>query len=493
MSSNLRHLFALFLLLTLANCSRPTEPPTATRPNILLITIDTLRADRLSSYGHYRQTSPNLDRLAAAGVRFDRAAVQWPKTGPSFASMFTSTYPKDNGVVLHVGIPVPDDLPVLAEELQQLGYATRAVVANGALATEFGFGRGFERYVESWLNPLPASDAADPNRIDPNGATRVTDLALELVAELAAEGRAAGTEGRPYFLWVHYLDPHFPYAPPPAYRDRFQNDEHWDGTRKVDITTASTTRQMTGIGYKQVLDGRDELDFYTARYDAEIAYADAEVGRLLNGIAEAGLDQETVTVVSSDHGESLGEHHFYFDHGRFAFQTCVRVPLIFHFPDTLEPRVDPEPVELLDLSPTLLDLAGASFAQGSWSQGHSLVERLRNGPGDSTYLAFTEAGHSPKRRWQRAVQNQRFKLVLAPGEKASMWLPGKQLTLYDLQEDPGETEDAGPRHPEVRAELESTLRRWLQTAPRGLVEEREQDQQMDPETLQQLRALGYLD
>ncbi|MEO7794401.1 MAG: sulfatase, partial [Thermoanaerobaculia bacterium] len=275
-------------------------------PNILLITVDTLRADHLSSWGYARATSPNIDRLASAGLRFDQAQTQWPKTGPSFTSIFTSTYPKDNGIVRQIGIPVPCTFTMLAEALQRAGYGTHAVVANGAVGREFYFDQGFETFFESWKLPPPGDDA------DPNGAENVTRLAL------AAAGRM--DPAKPWFLWVHYLDPHAPYTPPVDYEERFQNDAHFDGTAQVPVSSKHK-QELAGIGKGQVIHGEKRLAFYVARYDAEISYVDHEIGRLLAEMEKQKLLGDTLTAFTADHGESLGDHGYYFNHGRFGFQT----------------------------------------------------------------------------------------------------------------------------------------------------------------------------
>lgn len=447
----------------------------------MLLTIDTLRADHLSAYGYPRQTSPNLDRLAAEGVLFERAAVQWPKTGPSFASMLTATYPRDNGIVRRVGVPVPAEMRLLAEELNDAGYATYAVVANGAVASEFGFDQGFEHFIEAWLT-TPLLEGLDPTQ-----AGQVTQLAVDLMQE----HHAGPEDPRPYFLWVHYLDPHFPYEPPQAYRDRFQDDEHFDGSVKIDVDPNRPMRQMVGIGADQVLDDREDLGFYIARYDAEIAYADAEIGQLIDHLESVGSRHDTLTVISSDHGESLGDHYYYFDHGRFAYQTCLRVPFIVHYPEHLVPRVDPEPVELLHLMPTLLEIAGVELEDGAWEQGSSLLPRLLSGPGEKASLAFSEAGTAINDNWQKSVQDRRFKLVLAPAGQASKWYPGKRVTLYDLESDPDETRDASADHPQARERLSLELRQWLRSTNSKDIGQRPEEQ-MDPTTRRQLEALGYL-
>ncbi|MEL7060493.1 MAG: sulfatase [Acidobacteriota bacterium] len=491
--------------------SSPALPGPA---NIFLLTIDTLRADRLSSYGYVRNTSPNLDRLAAEGVRFDRPAVQWPKTGPSFASIFTSTYPSQNNIVRHVGIELPCEFRMLAEELQARGYATYAVVANGAVASDFRFDQGFDRFIETWkIDPPPAG-------LDPNGAEAV-NLQTELLLDEI-------DPSQPYFLWVHYLDPHFPYEPPEAVRDRFQDDEHFDPSIKIPITD-NPNQQIVKLGRARMLDGRDELAFYEARYDAEIHYVDDQVGRLMESMEQRGLLDGTLTAFTSDHGESLGEHLYYFDHGRFGFQTCARVPLVLHYPEAFGPRVVDEPVGLIDLAPTLLEAAGAQLKNGVWGQGRSLVPYLFSGeraplaPHDATAdgvlgtgadaedaadfaaadwvapagMAFTEAGFASSRRWQHWVQDARFKLVYTQAFKEQRFIGGggQKFVLYDLESDPGETRDVSAEHPDTVERLKRVLWRQFRAASFPVRSDAEScggQGEMGEETEALLRSLGYL-
>ncbi len=482
--------------------------PLPAKSNVLLITTDTLRADHLGSYGYVRDTSPNLDRLAAEGVRFDQPAVQWPKTGPSFASMFTATYPKDNEIVRRIGQPLPCRFRMLAEALKEAGFQTHAVVANAAVSHEFYFDQGFDSYVEAW-------EVAPPDGIDPTGAEAVTRLAVGLLERIEQQEA-------PWFLWVHYLDPHFPYTPPGEWAERFQGDEHFDASATIEITDRPR-QQMMGIGQEQVLDGRDELAFYVARYDAEIAYNDHWIGELLAAARQRGLLEGTLTAFTSDHGESLGDHHYYFDHGRFGFQTCLRVPLILHYPGVLEPRVDPHPVELVDLAPTILEAAGVELEDGAWMQGRSLTPRLRGAAGtpaasqdgasgvesaaaadprltaDGHRLAFSEAGWEMHNKWQKVVRDERFKLVYAQTRPEQQWIggPGVRFTLYDLAEDPEETVNVADEHPEELERLQRELSAWenaerfpvaVEPASAACGDER----QMADETREILKSLGYL-
>ena len=485
---------------TVAGCDREA-PASPRQPNIVLITIDTLRADHLSSYGYPRETSPNIDALAAEGRRFARAQVQWPKTGPSFASILTSTYPKDNGIVRHVGIPMSCRQHTLAESLKDLGYRTQAIVANGALAREFGFDQGFDRYVESWK----AEDV--PEGLDPDGAEAVNRLVKQALDQLEAttgDGADESDQG-PLFLWVHYLDPHHPYTPTEAFRDRFLNDEHYDPSERFEIAP-NNDQEMVQVGRRKVLEGRDDLDFYVARYDEEIAYVDDAVGQLLAMLEGRGVLEHAVTVLTSDHGESLGEHYYYFDHGRFGFQTCLNVPFMVRYPGAVEPGVDEAPVGLIDLTPTLLEWAGAPLEDGRFMQGRSLVPRIAGVGTDheadpTSGVVFSEAGYAERRRWQRVAMNSRFKLVHAPAGREQMFIGGRGVpfALFDLENDPGETENVADAFPEEVERLKRALRRhWnapafdVMTDPPGCDGDAPTSI-MDPETEEQLRALGYID
>lgn len=465
-------------------CAVPAPEPEP--PNVLLLTIDTLRADHLSAYGYPRATTPVLDRLIAEGAKVELAQTQWPKTGPSFASMFTSTYPKDNGVVRKVGVPVPCEYRLLAEELRDLGYRTSAVVANGAVGREFHFDQGFDAYVEAWKGSQGREAIEVATRPD-----RVTDLAIEALAGLDGS--------RPFFLWVHYLDPHFPYRPPEPWRDAFQGDAWWEPEPRILLDRERASRSIGGIGREEILDDRDELAFYVARYDAEIRFTDQEIERLIDALRERGLWDRMLTVFTSDHGESLGENGLYFSHGRLPYQNVLRVPLAFRYPGVIEPAtvIDDGPVELLDVAPTILEVAGARLDDGTWRQGRSLLRRFDGRESGAGALAFSEAGYGVEGRWMKAVTDGRFKLVSAPRGDDQRFLAGRgrHLVLYDLTADPEETTDVADRHPEAFRELSRQLARRIRS-PKYPVDAGEPAcdgvTEADPETLDQLHALGYL-
>jgi len=457
------------------------EPAQRAPANILLVTMDTLRADHLSAWGYARPTSPVIDRLAAEGVRFDQAWAQWPKTGPSFASLFTSTYPKDNGIVRRVGAPLPAGFQMLAETLRRRGYTTHAVVSNGAVASDFYFDQGFESYVETWKLP-----------VEPDGTRNKAEVVNREVRRVL-DGMDTS---KPFFLWIHYIDPHFPYEPAAEWLDPFLEDDLYEPL--ADISVARTARrQMGGIGQEQVLSERTDLGYYVAAYDAEIAYADDQLGVMFADLAGRGLMDNTLTVFTSDHGESLGEHGYFFDHGRFSFETCLHVPLIFHFPGRIEPRVDAEPAELLSVTPTILQFAGVSLPDGVWMQGRSLMGRLRGESGDEDGFSHAEAGYATEGRWQKIVRDDRYKLIYAPFSASQRFIGGRKqpFALYDLLADPMETTNLMETEPSAFERLKDELRAWwVPESFDALIDtgDTREAVEVQDETTEQLRALGYL-
>lgn len=456
-------------------CGSPQPSP----PNILLITIDTLRADHLSSYGYARDTSPNLDALAARGVRFDQAWVQWPKTTPSIASLMTATYPKDNGIVRAVGQHLPGEFRLLAEELQSRGYRTGAVVANGAIGSEFRFDQGFDSFLETWKHEPVPEDGSDQNR-----AEVVTRLGRSILEQWPADEK--------YFLWLHYLDPHWPYWPPQDQTRFFELDP--------DAATLERLRPHPNGTEEEKRQLRRDRDWYSALYDAEIRYMDAQIGRMVAWMEERGLLDNTLIVVTADHGESLGEHDYYYDHGKLGFETTLRVPLIVVWPDRIPVKVESLPVNLIDLGPTLLDVVGMELEGGRYMQGRSFRRRLlapEPASASEPVYAYAEAGYATRGRWQKIVRDQRYKLIYAPFAPVQRFIGGRKqpFGLYDLVEDPGEEVNLLESEPEVYQRLHDQLRDWwkIDSFDARVDPADDQDESgMSEETRRQLEALGYL-
>lgn len=451
-----------------AGAAAVASHPARTRPNILLITIDALRADHLGAYGYSRQTSPNIDRLASEGIRFEHAVSQWPLTSPSFAAMMSSTYGHTNGLMRTTAQRMPDRALMLAELLKAGGYSTAAVVANVNLSHDFNFDQGFDTYRELWREP--------------------EEQRTELTTRNGLELLDKASDGRPAFVWLHYFDPHARYQPPKPFDGMFVNDAHFDSTWRVPLLTQKRW-DIGGISTNVNLGREDRVAYYVAQYDAEIRSVDTQVGILMKALKDRGLDGRTVVVIASDHGESLGDHNYFFEHGRFPYDDCVHVPLIFHGPGVRQAGgVVRSPVELIDLAPTLLDLAGLPVNREA--EGKSL-RRLMNGEGAGSpewQYAFTESGFA--QNYQRSITSERYKLVYVPDAGDRKLMQGRELELYDHQQDPGETRNVIDEHPEVAGPLKERLWQWIEAA--GTDAEAPAAVRVDGNAEEQLRSLGYI-
>lgn len=417
-------LTACTALLTLASgCSREASGPR----NVLVVTLDTLRADRIGAYGYPAARTPTIDGLAARGARFTNATTTTPLTLSAHTSLFTGTWPTTHGVRDNTGFYVDDAVTTLAEILKGRGFRTGGFVGAFVLDARWGIAQGFDRYFDDF--DLSEDVGPGLDAIQRRGAD-VVDQATAWLAEPATQ---------PFFAWVHLYDPHTPYDAPAEFASRFP-----------------ATR-----------DGA---------YDAEIAYTDSQLGRLLAALGAAGQLEQTLVVVLADHGEQLGEHREQ-SHGFFIYDAAVQVPLVIAGPG-VAPRVVPDQVRIVDVMPTVLDLAGVPVPAGT--QGASLLPAMR---GEKTsLLAFSESWY-PRFHygWSelKAVRDGRFKFILAPTRE-----------LYDVSADPGETKNLAASDPARADTMERALRALVaqtsrESAPRA-------PQAVDAATEQRLRALGYV-
>lgn len=414
-------------------------------PDIVLITIDTLRADHLGAYGHTQDVSPNIDALAASGVRFERALSQAPWTLPSMASLHTSLYPREHGAI-GSELSLPGEATTLAEALRSEGYRTIGIVSNVFVSERHGLHQGFEVFDESNVAGHAAVTSRD-----------LTDNALIRLRSYDSQ--------RPLFLWIHYFDPHFTYvrhpkfarAPEPSIS--MPKKLHW---RYLDLEAPSF--------------GPAELAYIRGVYDEEIAYTDHHIGRLLDELEPLGFG-DAIVALTSDHGEYFLERGR-FGHGKDVYPELLHVPLIIAGPTERigAPRVVSETVELTSVPRTLLTLAGLD---ASGFGGDDLL-RLTAG---TARVCFVEGGHAhgPEER-KHAVVTERWKLV--------RHLDDGRLQLFDLANDPNEHFDLAPRPTEEAAaalpELEDALARYaLRQAftPASV--------SLDESEMEHLRQLGY--
>jgi choline-sulfatase len=377
--------------------SPPPGLPRA-RHHVLLVTLDTTRADRLGSYGYAGARTRHLDRLAAEGVRFDQAISPAPLTLPAHATMFTGLYPFEHGVRNNGNFYLGDRFETLAARLKQVGYRTAAFVSSFILDRRYGLARGFDEYDDRLEGPTRQVISLEAER-------RGDRTALMLGAWL---DRIAATAGGPFFAWLHLYDPHEPYRAPSPFRDAFP----------------------------------------TSPYDGEVAFADSIVASVLDRLARLRLLDSTLVVVVGDHGESLGEHGEE-THSMFVYESDLRVPLILWRPGTIPAGVVVrEPVRLTDLAPTVLDLVGAPPL--AVPSGRTLVSAMEGGRSDppgvyaETLLPQFYMGWAPL----RSIREERWKFIEAPRPE-----------LYDLQRDPAEMRNLYAAEPQRAAALRRELDR----------------------------------
>ena len=344
--------------------------PAGGPPNVLLITVDTLRADHLHCYGQPLATSPNIDALAARSVVFDRAIAASGYTGPSHSTMMTSHYPRRHSTGFSNGLLVLSGLPTLAETLQQRGYDTGAFVSNAVLWARSGLNRGFDVYDDEFTG-------TEANRPDTYERRAPQTLARALAW-------LARPRTKPFFLWVHFQDPHGPYTPPPPFDTQFHPPAAAD---EPELRVLDDDSGQGGIPRYQVVDGQRRTSQYRGRYAGEIAFMDQAVGELLAAVER---QSPTVVVFTADHGESFGERGYYFAHGHSAAPDLSHVPLIINAPG-LRPERRADPVSHVDLMPTLLELVGVPAPDGM--EGVALGSILRRHASTPRRAVFCDIGY----------------------------------------------------------------------------------------------------
>jgi len=399
--------------------------------SVLLVTLDTTRGDRLGCYGYATAETPALDGLARDGVLFEKCITPTAFTLPSHASIMTGKYPASHGVPLNGGLALADAQTTLAERLSKEGYRTGAFIGAFVLDGRWGLKQGFEHYDDDLkLKPGEQLDLARSQR----PADKVVDAALTWLKE---------TDARPFFAWVHLYDPHTPYEPPEPWRWRLN-------------------------------------DSLSHLYDGEIAFADSQVGRLLDWLVSQGIDKKTIVIVVGDHGEGLGSHGEA-EHGYFVYDYAIHVPFIVRLPlDGFHGIRVPAQVRTIDIEPTILDLVGAHSQ--SDSDGESLVPLLAHPGREGPQYAFSESvSTSIQYGWSAlySLRTERYKFIEAP-----------KLELYDLREDPDEDTNVVGRLPgaakELREELEKIRKSMDSKKPET------QEANLDEETMRRLASLGYI-
>jgi arylsulfatase A-like enzyme/Flp pilus assembly protein TadD len=409
-----------------------TGPPVASqaaRPNVLLVTIDTLRADYVACFGKAGIETPVLDALAADGTRFTRAYCQAPMTPPSHASILTGVYPPTHGVRDFTSTGLPKGFPTLAGHLKRAGYTTAAFVSAYVLDAVWGLNQGFDLYYDRFT-PRELMGA------NPGNVQRRAGETIGYVLDWLARGPRT-----PYFLWVHLYDPHHDYNPPEPFKTRYARDP----------------------------------------YAGEVAYADRELGRLVEALKARGDYDRTLIVATSDHGEAFGEHEEA-EHGFFVYETTARVPLIVKLPrsEGTPPGTFSDIVESVDLAPTILQVTRTAIPAEAAMQGKGLLGRLLGKGGPASRTAYCESLY-PRNTFG-------WSDLASLSEGTLKYIDAPRPELYDLSLDPGERDNLYTRQRAVA----DGMRRKLATFRSGLRTASASQAPADSQRVEALRALGYV-
>lgn len=430
----------LLVALAVHGCAAPDVD------SALVIVVDTLRADALGVMGYGRPTTPEIDDWARRARIYDNAYSSAPWTLPAFGTLLTGTWPVTHGAghgdrrsgAGRDFAALRDDIPTVATTLAAAGWRTAAFINNTFLAPRFRLQRGFR----TW-DYQPAS-------ID--GYRRADEVVDGALTWLRHHG------GERTFLLVHLFDPHLPYAAPEPYLDRWGGAAARDEVSREVREIRSRLRSGTGV----------PIDTLRAAYDEEVRFTDAQVGRLLRGLADLGLDRRTVVVLTADHGEEFQDHGG-FEHGHTLYEELLRVPLVLAVPGEPPARVS-EPVSIVDIAPTLLELLGV--AADDRGPGVSL---LRPQVAGERTLVAEDLLYGPPRR---AAIRWPWKLKV----------DGRRARLYRLDRDRDETRDVADRHRDIVAALRQDLAASAERAA-----ESRKGVNLDAETERNLRSLGYVD
>lgn len=411
---------ALALLVSAAGCQGSVGPIS----RVVVVTFDTTRADRIGCYGYEGARTPHLDRLAAEGVLFEQAVSPVPTTLPAHASIFTGLYPHDHGIRYNHLFRLPPEATTLAELFGAAGYATAAFPGSRVLDSRFGLDQGFGSYVDV---PPPEDRSVDPTAALRPAAEGV-DLALAWL-----DGHAEDDA----LLWLHFYEPHWRYEPPFPF----------------------------------------SAEFRERPYDGEIAYADQQLGRLLERLRADSRWPETLVIVAADHGEGLYDHRERF-HAYLVYESTQRVPLIIRAPGIRAARIA-EPVGLTDILPTVLDLVGLEAPRGL--RGISLRPALEGGPPPTRELYFETLAGSIGFGWRelKGVRYGNWKLIDSDSPE-----------LFDLDADPGELRNLATSEPERLAEMRVELERV--SRPSGDALEVVAPEGTEAEIRASLAGLGYI-
>ncbi len=502
----------LLASLTLAACSRSIEAP-ARHPNVLWIVWDTVRADHLSLYGYARPTTPFLSEWAKDARVFDDALSVAGYTLPSHASMFTGLYPSEH-CTNNDNVRLDDAYTTIAELFKSAGYRTYLFSANPFITADpsGNFAQGFDLTEHPWSpsyaeealrivqEKLPPEDRSSelPVKVAAarQGRGRLTESQLKAAGAIAKKATLHWLEssdsGKPFFVFLNYMEAHRPTIPPRRYRERLLSSEDVARSYQVDRSWVRMWEYTFGLrDYSN-----DEIALTRATYDAALLELDDLLRDLLEGLRATGHLEDTIVVLTADHGEQLGEQHM-LDHQYSVYQAVLRVPLVIYAPGRVAPGHETRPVMNFDLFPTLLDLAGIAPPMGPRSHAMSLLapqsDRVRFAEEPATPKTGIEQVARVHPGWD-AIGFQRRLRTLIEGTQKLVWGSDGRQEMYDLATDPYETRNQIDAQPEIAAKLGADLDRYFATFTRCQMPSRPVDRrQTPPEQQDLLKGLGYLE
>ena len=450
----------------------------AQKPNVVLIVLDTLRGDRLSCMGYDRPTSPHIDALASQGALFTRTFATCFWTLPSHASLLTGLHPVQAGATSET-LHLPEENMTLAEALRLGGYRTVGFVCNSWVSGERGFGQGFEEFVEMWR-------AENQDRSpDARSMEEMTIARMEPWIESAAHG------DHPFFLFANLNGTHLPYRPAAPYAGEFLR-KGYDMKRVAEL--AEITSGWSHLVGETPLDSTDYA-ILSDLYDGEVAWADALVGRVVDALSRAGVLDNTVVIVTSDHGEHLGEHGR-IDHISTLYDPALHVPLVIRYPRAFAAgtRMD-NLVSLVDIAPTILDLCrAANQAPHLHAETSSLASKKRETQefilaGNERPVTGLELLKTKYPGYDYASIDYRMRCLRAPAHKL-IWNENRSVELYNLARDPGENHNLADAQAGMQQQMMGVLAKTYDKM--GTTREHFMFESTDRESLELLRSLGYI-
>lgn len=447
------------------------------RPNVLLIVLDTARVDRFSCMGYERNTSPNIDSIFSEGVIYDNAYSTACWTLPSHASLLTGLYPVQAGATSET-LQLPSFNTTLAECLKNADYDTAAFVCNSWVSAERGFAKGFTQFHEMWRRA---------RRTTSNPKIEI-DATNEILSWLGSRKSSK----KPFFAFVNLNCVHLPYQPLEPFLSQFVGGRGYNNKEVNKV--AAITSMWPYLAGKLKLAGRD-FNILSDLYDGEVGLADRCVGQIVHQLKTSGILDDTLLIVTSDHGENLGEHGR-IDHNLSLHETTLHIPLMMRYPPAFKPatRVD-DFVSIVDIAPTILDLCRqteaiekikptqTSLARNDRKRRAFIIaanERPLNGIGlmKERYPEFDTTAIDYR---LRAIRTNPYKLI---------WTVNKGTELFDLNADPGETHNLAGREVEVQTKLSNILKSWANQIPSA--KDISLMKSQDTESLEILRSLGYI-